>query len=639
MPDLNRMNSQFKTSRKYFIARVTSLFNAGRKVKKIKKFSSNYRLIRQLKDSKENPNYSVGIYESVLDGKEVIIKRLDYIYRDLSYEFLKNEAVFLAFLNKASNLNGIKFPKLIEMRDETDQLEVIEEYLPGRMLGDFSNDEKISALSRILHELKILSRKIPNSYSFPCRTNLQMQIMFPWYAFKFLIKDPKTFYLSTGLIWEFYKRALIVDNPRLVLSHRDLDSKNILINHENELIVVDFESMVLAEAETDIAYTARFYSNELSNDSLIKLLTDQLQTKSERANFIRLTIFYSFHLLASKPVSSHFYLEAKEYLSKLTNLLIPSLLEYKKEFVRQVTKKISVTIAVAAYNAQGNIEPLIEALVEQNQNNVNIEKIIVYSDSSDDRTVELAQKYRDSRLMVIDSKTRGGFAKSVQKILEMSNSDFTILLNDDIKIEDDLFVNKYVKVFLDDANQGLITGNPQPFTPKKFLEKMAFSGFKIYEQLRYQNNDGNNILSCDGKTLGLSRKFIEQLKFPANPGLMGNVDSFLYYSCLSKGFKYGHAKNAVVYFKQSGTFHDYIKWMIRNNSDRTLLVEQFGNLVDKESKISLRWFAYFTFKEFVIHPIRVISLVVLGIYIRVISLSSKKKFNPTWDVVSSTKEI
>lgn len=297
----------------------------------------------------------------------------------------------------------------------------------------------------------------------------------------------------------------------------------------------------------------------------------------------------------------------------------------------------SISVGIAAYNCQDNIFLLLKSLLSQKIIS-SVDQIIVYSDASQDQTVEEARKVKGKKIKVIAAKKRQGFAHAVEKLLSLNKSEVIILLNDDIKITDSHFIEKISKAFVD-KRVGLASANPQPMRPQTFIEKAANSAFRVYEKMRYTIRNGNNEFTCDGKILALSKPFIKSLNMPKNYEQIGNADSFLYFSCLANGFKYKHIKNAVVQFKLPSNLKDYLSLTVRNNTDPYILKRKFGKVVEIEYKKPKLAFYYFGMIEFFKNPTGAILIFIIGLYVRYKAKQVQKAFNPTWDIVLSTKNL
>lgn len=304
-----------------------------------------------------------------------------------------------------------------------------------------------------------------------------------------------------------------------------------------------------------------------------------------------------------------------------------------------MNKRISITIGIATYNAEKNINTLLNAVFFQKIKGGEIEEIIVHLDKCTDNTLKIVQGRKNKKTKLINSNKRQGFAQSIIKILRKSTNDIVVLLNDDIKITDKQLIHNLIKPFLKEKKVGLVSDNPQPLEPKTFIEKSVISTFKAYKRMRYEFKSGNNKYTCDGKILALSKFFVESIDFPKNRKEMGNVDTYLYLSCLKNGFKYRHVRRAKVFYRCPTTIEDYINLTVRNNSNSYLLKKRFGELVNEEYNKPNNRLRYYMLLEFLKNPLGCLFTFICGIYCKLNARFYYQRFSPTWSVVKSTKNL
>ena len=302
-------------------------------------------------------------------------------------------------------------------------------------------------------------------------------------------------------------------------------------------------------------------------------------------------------------------------------------------------KKITVSIGIPAYFAQENIEPLLKSLVVQEQKNQKVIEILVFSDGSTDNTVKNARKVKDKRIKIIDSNKRGGMAKGLLHMLSIFKGNTFLLLNDDIVIRDKSLVDKMAAPLLKEEHVGLVGGNPQPFKGKTFVEKSGISAFDAYSNFRYSYKNGNSKYTCDGKLMLLTRDFIESIRFPKSVKKMGNVDIFLYLSCIENKFLYRFVKNAEVLFQYPASVSDYINWVTRNNSNTNLLKKRFGKIVDEEFYVPKILLYKSLIRELADNPIQSLFIFILGQYCNYKAKNMSKDFSAMWNPVNSTKNL
>ncbi len=303
-------------------------------------------------------------------------------------------------------------------------------------------------------------------------------------------------------------------------------------------------------------------------------------------------------------------------------------------------EKLTVTEAIADYNAEKNIKRLAESILVQKEKSYDLEKLIINSDSSSDSTVKIAKGIKDARLEVIDSKKRAGFAGAVAFLAKSNNSDALLILNDDIILLDEYFIEKLIQPFIAEKNVGLICGNAQAMKSNSFVSEAVRSGYSAFKQIGESINHGNNVFTADGKSLSLSQKFIKTIEFPKEYNQMANVDSFMYFTCKANDFEYRYTKSSILYFKCPSTIRDFIKWQTRSyKTNNYIIPAKFRSLAKKEYVLPKAKFNYFKFIEFLKNPLGSTLILFLGIYCSFKASADKNTFNKTWDLVQSTKNI
>jgi len=297
-----------------------------------------------------------------------------------------------------------------------------------------------------------------------------------------------------------------------------------------------------------------------------------------------------------------------------------------------------VSVGIAAYNAEINIVALLRALFSQLEDHIVIHEIIVHSDHSTDRTVAIVRECIDPRLVIIESPNRQGFAASVRTMLSCFTGDAFVILNDDIQISDRRFLEKAALALVTDR-AGLAGMNLQPLPPRTFIERASVSTFRVYERIREAMADPNNSFTCDGAALSLSPQFARVIEFPANVAEMGNLDAFLYFSCLRAGFIYKHVPQAVAHFRSPATLRDYLRRTIRNRSQEGILKHRFGEAVSTAFRAPRILYLKSITQESMKNPAGAFFVFVTGFYVAIRAHFVALNATPTWEVVESSKEL
>jgi len=304
---------------------------------------------------------------------------------------------------------------------------------------------------------------------------------------------------------------------------------------------------------------------------------------------------------------------------------------------KQILYKKTVTIGIAAYNAEKNIANLLKSVLSQKADNYILEKVLIHSDASTDQTVQIIKTLRKKHVLVIDSPIRIGFTKSFEALLKKSQSDIALILNDDIQVKDLYFVQKVVKEF-SAQYVGLVSANPVPLTPRTFIEKACISEQNVFIRMRNSMRDTHSVYTCDGKALALSAEFIKSLNIPKDAKKAGNLDCYLYFHALKKGFTYRHCRQAKLYFRTPSTLIDYIRWTSRNNANYFLMKNIFGDIVQKEFKKPAAFY-FFMIHEFFKNPLGSLYIKILALYISVRARAISQNFSPLWNVITTSKNL
>lgn len=307
--------------------------------------------------------------------------------------------------------------------------------------------------------------------------------------------------------------------------------------------------------------------------------------------------------------------------------------------MKKTNQKLKVSIGIPAYFAEKNIGALLTSLVKQNERNQEIVEIIVYSDGCTDNTVRESRSVKDKRIKIIDARKRSGMIQGLFRMFKIYKGDIFVLLNDDIKITDNNFIDNLILPMIKNKNVGLVGGTPTPLPPRTFVEKATISAWNVYDTSRYKFRKGENKYTCDGKVMALSRSFTEKINTNLPSEAYGCVDVYIYFSAITNGFNYKYAKSAVVYFRAPENIKDFISLTARNNSNIYILEKRFGDIVNKEYSIPKKYLYAEKVKELIKNPVPAITVFILGQYCNYLAIKKAKNFKVNWDVVTSTKNL
>ncbi len=300
-------------------------------------------------------------------------------------------------------------------------------------------------------------------------------------------------------------------------------------------------------------------------------------------------------------------------------------------------KKFTVTIGIPAYNEEANIQPLLKKLLNQKlSTQIKLQEIIVISDGSTDRTVEVAKSVNKSVIKVIESKKRLGQQKRQNQLISLFKGDVLIIIEADTLPYDSKTLNALVAPFLEDNNQRIVmvTGQAISLPAKTLVEKIDSHGVKIKDNLFSEWKDGDNLYSSGGHAMkALSRSFVSKLTFPTDVP----EDSYTYFRLKQLGFQMTKQPNAKAYVKRSSNLKDCINKNKKFVGGIESLKKYFPkDLVDKEFTPPINLLIKHLLLALIHSPILTILYLIEFLLVRMLNFRTKE-FDPLYKPFSSTK--
>ncbi|MCS3531761.1 glycosyltransferase [Chryseobacterium sp. JUb7] len=102
-------------------------------------------------------------------------------------------------------------------------------------------------------------------------------------------------------------------------------------------------------------------------------------------------------------------------------------------------KNTGVSICMAVYNGDKYIEGQLISILNQLNDN---DEIIVVNDFSKDKTIEIIEAFKDSRIKIFHNEKNMGHVKSFERAIDLSKNEL-IFLSD----QDDLWMPNKIKIF------------------------------------------------------------------------------------------------------------------------------------------------------------------------------------------------
>lgn len=245
---------------------------------------------------------------------------------------------------------------------------------------------------------------------------------------------------------------------------------------------------------------------------------------------------------------------------------------------------LKISVGIPAYNEAKTIGSLVESILKQKlSQNTSLQEILVYSDGSTDGTVSVLDRIIDKRVKVFIGEKRLGKNVRLNSIFRRFTGDILVLLDADIKLDNNSVIQHVVEPFKRVANLGLVAGNAQPIRAKTFVEGAVNNFIYALNDVRSKINNGRNVYAVRGPILALSHAFAKQLHLPARVP----DDRYTYFACVKKGFRFAYAEKALVWFRSPSAIKDQLTQGSRFRTDKDMLFLHFDKkMLEKEYAIS-----------------------------------------------------
>lgn len=299
--------------------------------------------------------------------------------------------------------------------------------------------------------------------------------------------------------------------------------------------------------------------------------------------------------------------------------------------------KLTITIGIPAYNEEANIGRLMGDLLSQKCRGFKIVEIIVSSDGSDDGTEKIVRTFRDSRIKLIVNEDRRGIARGLNQIASRAQGNILVAIDADIRILDGNFIEKLIEPIVR-GNADLTSASIKPLPQKTPFAKMLATSMDLKAVLFGKVAGGNSIYTCYGLARAFSARFYKTLNFPVS---VGN-DMYSYLKCLSSGFKFRFAPDAIAWYSLPKNLEDHkkqsLRFFITQAQQEKIFEPEF---VKSQLHIPLNVYLKACFAAIPVlvrHPMRCVMYFLVQLSMRFKSAPESVQSH-TWDVALSSKKF
>ncbi|MDD2807150.1 MAG: glycosyltransferase [Patescibacteria group bacterium] len=295
----------------------------------------------------------------------------------------------------------------------------------------------------------------------------------------------------------------------------------------------------------------------------------------------------------------------------------------------------TVTIAVSAYNEENNILNFINSVLKQEQTNFDLEKIVIISDGSTDKTCDIIKLLKSDKIQLIEAKNRIGKSSRLNQLYALVDSDIVVQSDCDVIFDNPFVVANLISPIISEPNVVMCGGHPHPLTATTFLEQAVNCTVEAFLLFRQTVRGGNNVFSADGRLLAYQKSFYKQLKIPSD--MIAN-DAYTYFYCRQLGLQYRYVTTATVSFRSPQNLKDHLKQNTRFDAAPLRMARYFPKkLVAQEYHIPFAVRLPNYLAQFLRHPILCGYIYLVNIYCKIKAKKSEKKMTAVWKMAHTTK--
>ena len=259
-------------------------------------------------------------------------------------------------------------------------------------------------------------------------------------------------------------------------------------------------------------------------------------------------------------------------------ILLTLLARFHPEPVRKSIPGIwpKITMIIPVHNEENIIEEKIKNTLSLRYPEDCLE-ILVASDGSNDRTIEILNTFQKETFKIIDFKIRRGKLLTIIDVVKYSTGDILVFSDASAILEEEALI-RLVENF-SDKSVGCVSGRyliqgdiSAPHDARSFGEKGYFE-FEVY--LRKRESEFHSTLGAHGALYGLRREL-----FPEVPTGIINDDFVIPMMALSQGFRTVYEERAIVVERHQTNLKGELRRRIRishgNFQQIFLLVPMLG---------------------------------------------------------------
>ena len=288
---------------------------------------------------------------------------------------------------------------------------------------------------------------------------------------------------------------------------------------------------------------------------------------------------------------------------------------------------ITVSVGIPSYNEELNIKTVLGNLIRSNLDSIDIVEIIISDDSTDDtpNIVEQFMQDHSNKIIFLHDDKRRGAANAWNNIMQHATGEIIVLYDAYVIPDANCTVELVHKI---NNNVGICASNARPVRDRGIPAKGTMFVSEWLESVRKKQLSEYTVM---GRGLSIRSDIAKKISIPE--GLIA-IDLYLQNKVLEMGYDVVFNPNAVVIFKPTRTFVDFISQVVRAVNGHN----QLKNLgYDVKNKLALRTALKEFFRVASKNPLGALSTCICYIMIPFYVKRIKNTDSALWHTAKSTK--
>lgn len=287
----------------------------------------------------------------------------------------------------------------------------------------------------------------------------------------------------------------------------------------------------------------------------------------------------------------------------------------------------TVSVGIPSYNEESNIKRILEKVILSNLNSIDLVEIIISDDSTDDTPNIVKQFMQDhsKKIILIHDDKRRGAGNAWNNIIQHATGEVIVLYDADVIPDLNCTTELVGKI---KSNVVICASNPKPIADAGIPAKGTIFVSEWLESVRKKQLSEYTVM---GRGLSIRSDIAKKISIPE--GLIA-IDLFIQNKVLEMGYSVVFNPSAIVLFKPSKTFVDFVSQVVRAVNGHNQLKKLGCHM---KNQLTLKTALMEFFRMASRNPIGALSTCICYIMIPFYKKRIKNMDSALWHTAQSTK--